>query len=930
MTNIRYLINQRALYLDCDSGTYRACTVLSRDNPETACIRLKASVGPPEPADADPNERALFECANGRCAKKSTYRCGACNGRYYCSRQCIAEHWENEHSRHCAPFRASQSDESLTRPRVPFAQICAWRSSKADSPYPLWLTGLPKAGSQVMVRVGHRTKFEAATLLHSDDVSATVRYEVKQHTVKIADVFKHIPQFVERNPFRKHEWSSDSLCDIPEDAPLGAPAPDGADSKTQTSEIAADRAALVALRAARGKIRPFPDHLCHVDADEDDERVCVPDGYDADALSIEDFDDILYTHSNRLAFSTFRDHPAFNSHNVEYQNALVAAMSLVIDGDDHADIDVAAIREQIHKTKPVTVNGRLTIDSADLDIPVRKVTLNVVEPKQIAREIEAVVDSGSSIEAINRATAHKHRALIKRTRTGQRIRTGNGIVKTYEYLPLIVRCDKFDVLCKFWVVDTLPYDFLIGRSLTAAISALPRLDWEVFRWTAPPIDDGLAELDALDELNDRDSSTSYVPESEIDLSEIKCERPEMLDAIAAKLRRYKEAIAVSESDTGLLKHTEYTIEWKDGLGYNPDDKGIVMAPYTRKRSNHREYLRQFGGLWYADIIEESDGPHKISYFGRPKKTGDIRICFDFRLLNRLTKRMLYEMPRIDTLCEKFRGKNFITTLDMKSGYWHIPIKKEHRHRTSFSFGGKLFQWKRLPFGLMNACMFFQRTMDRVFEDFVREGFLVVYIDDLSIISESEAQHLLHVERVLARIAEVGIKLRIDKCTFAATAVDYLGFRINSEGLIATEKYKDKVLNVPTPRRKEDIRAFVGMVQFLHKFVPNLADELSPLTALTKKSVKWRWTELEQNAFRDIRAKIRNIGALHHPDFTQLFHVITDASQQGLGGALCQRVDGELKPVYFCSRRSLKRRKIGTSQSKSSSRAFIVSKNGDLC
>ena len=110
-----------------------------------------------------------------------------------------------------------------------------------------------------------------------------------------------------------------------------------------------------------------------------------------------------------------------------------------------------------------------------------------------------------------------------------------------------------------------------------------------------------------------------------------------------------------------------------------------------------------------------------------------------------------------------------------------------------------------------------------------------------------------------------------------------------------------MLNVQTPRRKADIRAFVGMIQFLHKFLPNLADELEILTRLTKQKVRWRWTQIEQVAFDAIRDRIRGIEKLYHPDFSKPFEILCDASQKGIGGALCQKVDGELQPVYFCSK-----------------------------
>ena len=905
VTNIKYLLGKKALFLDKDSGTYRACLVTGHDNPETARIVIDRTKGPPEPIEATHDERALFECSNGRCARKIAYRCASCNSQHYCSRECAAEHWRNEHHRHCTAYHAQQNEDARTRHRVPFERICVWRCLKAEQPYPLWLTGLPSSGARIMVRNGPRQKFEAATLIHSNDSHATVRFAVDEHKVKIEEVYRHIPKFIERNPFRKYEWRQqrEALSSIPESQRISATGTDSNVARDVVQTSAEGTAQAVQAQPATAQQRSFPDHLYYMTPDEeaDDERVCVPDEFDEHALDARDYDHILAIKASGVAYNTFMNHPAFNSHNIAYQEAVFAASVAMKHGQEPSEIDIAEMRTQMRNVKPRVENGKTVFHAAEFEVPVRKAQISVHQPSVEGGQIDAVVDSGSSVEAISKSIATQYRAQLKRTRKGLRIKTGNGLITTYEYLPVKVEKGGFVIRANFWVIPELPYDWLIGRKLEAALKILPRLAFETYKWDAPQIDDGEAQLDALDELNDEDHSTSYIPPRDIDLSEVKCGRPAMRNDIESLLKRYKQSIATHETDCGLLKGEQYRIDWKEGLPFDPDEKGIVMAPYTRKRSLEGEYLRQFSSMWDSDVIEESDGPHCISYFGRPKKTGDVRICFDFRLINRLTRRILYEMPRIDELCEKFKGKSFISTLDLKSGYWHIPIVPEHRHRTAFTFGGRLYQWKRLPFGLMNACMFFQRAMDRLFVDFVKAGFVVVYIDDVSIISNSAAEHLDHVQRVLARIAENGIKLRIDKCTFATKRTNYLGFEVDGEGVEATEKYKDKVLNVPRPQRKEEIRTFVGMVQFLHKFIPNLTDDIGPLTNLLKKNVKWKWTDIEQRAFENIRAKIRDIAALHHPDFTKPFHIFTDASQKGLGGALCQERDGEYVPVYHCSR-----------------------------
>ena len=129
------------------------------------------------------------------------------------------------------------------------------------------------------------------------------------------------------------------------------------------------------------------------------------------------------------------------------------------------------------------------------------------------------------------------------------------------------------------------------------------------------------------------------------------------------------------------------------------------------------------------------------------------------------------LPNIPELIGKFKGKQFITSLDMKGGYWHIPIKKEHRERTAFVFDGNLYEWNYLPFDPTNSPAFFQKTMNKIFAPF--SDFVVVYLDDISIISDTLEDHIKHLKLVFNHLAAHGIRLRIDKCIFGVSETEYL-------------------------------------------------------------------------------------------------------------------------------------------------------------
>ena len=250
------------------------------------------------------------------------------------------------------------------------------------------------------------------------------------------------------------------------------------------------------------------------------------------------------------------------------------------------------------------------------------------------------------------------------------------------------------------------------------------------------------------------------------------------------------------------------------------------------------------------------------------------------------------------MISKFKGKSWISTIDIKSGYWHVPIRKADRCKTAFIFNGQVYEWNVMPFGPTNAPPHFQKVMDGIFSDL---DYVMVYMDDITIVSSNPKQHQQHLQEVFNRLAKYKIKIRPDKCKFAQESVEYLGFRVCGTGIKIKSTYKDKIINIPVPKTINQLRRFVGMVQYLHQFIPNLQWKLKPFHQLTEKDRKFKWNDTLDKIFQSIKNEIFNTQMIHHPDPNRPFSVYCDASKDGVGAVLVQAHDGKHRPVSFCSK-----------------------------
>ncbi|XP_068097047.1 uncharacterized protein [Hyperolius riggenbachi] len=323
---------------------------------------------------------------------------------------------------------------------------------------------------------------------------------------------------------------------------------------------------------------------------------------------------------------------------------------------------------------------------------------------------------------------------------------------------------------------------------------------------------------------------------------------------------------------------------------------VFIKPYRIPEARRKAVSEEVKRMLELDIIEESQSDWSSPIVLVPKPNGT------WWKLNDVSKFDGYPMPRVDELIERLGPARYISTLDLTKGYWQIPLAKEAREKTAFSTPEGHFQYKRMPFGLQTAPATFQRVMDRLLRPHQR--YASVYLDDIVIFSSDWESHLLKVQAVLDALRKGGFTVNPEKCALGMEEAKYLGY-IVGKGLVKPQVNKvEAIQEWPRPVSKKQVRAFLGIVGYYRRFIPNFSTLAAPLTDLTKgrKSVMIQWTGETDKAFMELKLALCQNPVLVAPDFTREFVVQTDASDVGLGAVLSQVIDGEEHPVVFLSRK----------------------------
>jgi Reverse transcriptase (RNA-dependent DNA polymerase) len=266
----------------------------------------------------------------------------------------------------------------------------------------------------------------------------------------------------------------------------------------------------------------------------------------------------------------------------------------------------------------------------------------------------------------------------------------------------------------------------------------------------------------------------------------------------------------------------------------------------------------------SGVIQPSTSPFGAPVLFVAKKDGSLRMCVDYRQLNKITVKNKYPLPRIDDMLDRLAGAKYFSTIDLKSGYHQIRLSDEDVYKTAFTTPFGLYEWRILPFGLANAPAVFQSVMNRTLQPYLGK-FAMVYIDDVITYSKTAEEHEQHLRLVLQALRENHFYANAEKCNIFAPKVDFLGHVVSAEGLAVDPRKTAVVAEWPAPSNKKELQQFLGFANFLRRFIKNYGKIAAPMTKLTG-NVQFAPDKSFFEAFKKLKAALVNPPVLKLPEF----------------------------------------------------------------
>jgi hypothetical protein len=260
---------------------------------------------------------------------------------------------------------------------------------------------------------------------------------------------------------------------------------------------------------------------------------------------------------------------------------------------------------------------------------------------------------------------------------------------------------------------------------------------------------------------------------------------------------------------------------------------------------------------------------------------------DYRALNKATVKNRYPLLQIDDLFYCLSGAKVFSKIDLRSRYYQIRIAEGDEKKTACHTRYGSYEFLVMPFGLTNAPATFCTLMNDIFREWL-DDFVVVYIDDILIYNGSLKEHAEHLHKVFQRLRENKLYVKLEKCEFGVTEVDFLRHRITQEGLKMDDHKVKAILDWEPPKSVPALRSFLGLASYYHKFIKNFAKIAAPLTNLLKKSaMTYEWEGACDEAFETLKGILVKAPVLKLPNFDNDFEIHSDAFDFAIGGVLVQ-------------------------------------------
>ena len=355
------------------------------------------------------------------------------------------------------------------------------------------------------------------------------------------------------------------------------------------------------------------------------------------------------------------------------------------------------------------------------------------------------------------------------------------------------------------------------------------------------------------------------------------------------LGTFKDQFAKDETTIGTTPLTQMSID-------TGDSDPVSQKPYPVAMKHYNWVKEEIGKLLEAGVIRNSHSSWSAPIIVVPKGDGGKRLVIDYRALNKITRKFMWSMPKVEDIFSQLNGAKYFSTLDLRAGYHHIGLTTDSIPKTAFTSPFGKYEYIKVPFRLAQAPAYFQELMTGVLKDL---PFTMAYLDDIIIYSSTPEEHLKHIKTVFEKLRHAKLSMKLSKCHFFTKEIQYLGHILGIEGIKPVPAKTEAIRAMHPPVNPKQVCAFLGLVGYYRKFIKNFAKIVKPLTMLTRMDVKFKWKETHHSTFMKLKEAIIQAPILQYPDTTKPYIVYTDASNDACRAQLSQICNGTELPVSYC-------------------------------
>lgn len=543
------------------------------------------------------------------------------------------------------------------------------------------------------------------------------------------------------------------------------------------------------------------------------------------------------------------------------------------------------------------------------------------------RPVEILVDGGSTDSFISKRTVEELKLLTDKTEPITLTYANGEKEKSDEKINTNVKIGDYDEEMELRMANLKNVDIILGKPWLATHN--PKIDWRTnqidfnhkgayvtLKPEKPNLDRRINLITATQtkRIANKHSEIYLIQlfENTDHLPNTACTMHMEQEALTARAKHANDLYAIDTSKVIIENYRDVFPEKLPNelppmrdvdhkIELEPGAKPVYRPIYRLAPPELEEVKKQVNELLSSGLIRPSKSPYGSPVILVKKKDGSMRMCIDYRALNKETIKNRYPLPRIDDLFDQLQGSTVFSKIDLRSGYHQVRIDEKDIFKTAFRTRYGHYEFKVMPFGLTNAPATFMNLMNNVLEEYL-DKFVIVYIDDILVYSKNQTEHREHLELVLEKLRKHELYAKESKCELFKEEIDFLGHIINKDGVKMDPKKIRTMQEWRVPKNVREIQSFLGLCNYYRRFIKNYAQIATPLNDLTRKDRKWKWDEVHQQAFERLKQMMMGEPILKIADMEKEFTLTTDASDIALGAILQQDFGNGLQPIAYHSRK----------------------------